>query len=111
MKLTGYVLDSSAMLGFAAGRVRYRGLVRAALEDMVTLALPTAALAVAWARASRSEQDALQELIDFPVTTIDVLGLGESVGAGLLLAEAGKPEVVATGHVIWMARQIGRAHV
>lgn len=103
----GRVLDTSAVVQFASNTSIYmQAAVWVALEESLVLAIPTTALAEAWAQADRADHDALEVLLGLPVTVVDPLDASRTRPVGELLAAAPSAGVRA-GHVAEVARRRG----
>jgi len=71
----GRILDSSAILAFVAGAPYPSAVVWHAVECNVVLAIPSAALAEAWAWSRPEDRDVLEVLLGLPVVVVvDELG-------------------------------------
>ena len=106
MNLTGYILDESALTGYARNVPDWHSFVWSAGQRLSLLMVPAAAAAAAWARtATEQQRDALQELLDYPGTRVEPLDEAEAAAVGLLLTDAGQPDLLAVGHAVWRARQ------
>ena len=105
--LGGIVLDSTALLAFAAGRPYPAAIVWHAVEYGVVLVVPTAAVADAQARLSPGDHDVLNVLLDLPVTVIDDLTRAQAGRVADLLAKADRPDLLAAAHAAACARHRG----
>ncbi len=103
----GWVLDACTLASFAREQPYPQALVWAAVEEGMVLAVPSAALAVAWARLPTEAHDALSVLLDLPQTVVDALDAESSAVVGTILATAGQPTAVSPGHVIHTATRRG----
>ncbi|WP_433604240.1 hypothetical protein ACQP2P_24105 [Dactylosporangium sp. CA-139114] len=100
----GRILDSSAILGFVAGKPYSSAIVWHAVDQGVVLAVPAAALAEAWAQTSPKDYDVLKVLLALPVVVVDALTAADAVDSGALLAGEGGPATVAAAHVVRRAQ-------
>lgn len=103
----GRVLDTSAVVQFASNTSIYmQSAVWVALEESLVLAIPTTALAEAWAQTDPADHDALEVLLGLPVTVVDSLDGARARTVGELLTAASGAGVRA-GHVVEVARRRG----
>ncbi|MEV8514502.1 hypothetical protein [Dactylosporangium sp. NPDC051484] len=100
----GRILDSSAILGFVAGKPYSSAIVWHAVDRGVVLAVPAAALAEAWAQTSPKDYDVLKVLLSLPVVVVDDLTAADAVDSGALFAGGGGPSLVAAAHVVRRAQ-------
>jgi hypothetical protein len=70
MAVGGRILDSSAILAFVAGAPYPSAVVWHAVAQNVVLAIPSAALAEAWAHARPEDRDVLEALLGLPVVVV-----------------------------------------
>ncbi|HEY9392070.1 MAG TPA: hypothetical protein VIR27_20140 [Mycobacteriales bacterium] len=102
----GKVLDTSALVQFARRRSVYaHAVVWSAVDGDAVLAVPTVALARAWASIDPDHHAAMDVLVGLPVTVLDHLD-SSAREVGLLLAGSGCADVV-TGAVAWCALRRG----
>lgn len=97
----GRILDVSALVGFAASMPYPQAVVWTAVKEGVVLAVPSGALAEAWAQARRRDRDALQVLLGLPVTVIMELDRKAARDVGLMMSRSQQHGNVAAGHVAW----------
>ncbi|GAA3298592.1 MULTISPECIES: hypothetical protein [Dactylosporangium] len=100
----GRILDSSAILGFVAGKPYSSAIVWHAVDQGVVLAVPAAALAEAWAQTSPKDYDVLKVLLSLPVVVVDELTAADAVDSGALFSGEGGPATVAAAHVVRRAQ-------
>jgi hypothetical protein len=100
----GRILDSSAILGFVAGKPYSSAIVWHAVDQGVVLAVPAAALAEAWAQTSPKDYDVLRVLLSLPVVVVDELTVADACDSGTLLGGEGGPALVAAAHVVRRAQ-------
>jgi hypothetical protein len=87
----GRILDSAAILGFIAGAPYPSAVVWHALRQNVVLAIPSAALAEAWAYTRPEDHDVLRVLLGLPVVVVvDDLHAGESAPAAAHVVRRGR---------------------
>lgn len=81
----GRVLDASALLAFASGTSIYaQALVWTAVEADIVLAVPSTALAMAWARIPDKDHDVLDVLMQLYVIVVDDLTVERARAVGML---------------------------
>lgn len=79
----GRVLDSPALTAFSQGLPYAQAMVWAAVAEDVVLAVPAAALSVAWSRATTdAERDVLRVLLDLPETVVEPVDTAAAMGIG-----------------------------
>lgn len=100
----GRILDSSAILGFVAGKPYSSAIVWHAVDQGVVLAVPAAALAEAWAQTPPKDHDVLKVLLSLPVVVIDELTVSDAMDSGAMFAGDGRPSLVAAAHVVRRAQ-------
>ncbi|WP_433199351.1 hypothetical protein ACQP00_26820 [Dactylosporangium sp. CS-047395] len=100
----GRILDSSAILGFVAGKPYSSAIVWHAVDQGVVLAVPAAALAEAWAQTSPKDYDVLKVLLSLPVVVVDDLTAADAMDGGAMFAGDGGPATVAAAHVVRRAQ-------
>ena len=102
----GRILDDTAILDIAAGTTIYaRAVTETALQAGLTLAVPSAALAAAWAAAAPAGRLFIDDLLDLPVVVVDPLDAPAARGAGAVIT--GFRAAVEHGHVVVSARARG----
>lgn len=101
----GRILDTSALIGFAASSPYPQAVVWTAVEQAVALAVPSGALTEAWSKTRRRDRDALQVLLALPVTVVLDLNTQSARDVGLLLSRTRQHGNLAAGHVIWCAQR------
>lgn len=100
----GRILDSSAILGFVAGKPYSSAIVWHAVDQGVVLAVPATALAEAWAQTSPKDYDVIKVLLSLPVVVVDELTVADACDSGSLLAGEGGPALVVAAHVVRRAQ-------
>jgi hypothetical protein len=100
----GRILDSSAILGFVAGKPYSSAIVWHAVDQGVVLAVPAAALAEAWQQTSPKDYDVLRVLLSLPVVVVDEMTTADAVDSATLLGGDGGPGLVAAAHVVRRAQ-------
>jgi hypothetical protein len=100
----GRILDSSAILGFVAGKPYSSAIVWHAVDQGVVLAVPAAALAEAWAQTSPKDYDVLRVLLSLPVVVVDALTAADACDSGALFDGDGNPSLIAAAHVVRRAQ-------
>jgi hypothetical protein len=106
----GRILDTSAILNVATGASVYgRALRDTALGEGMTLSVPAAALAAAWAAAGPLGRLFLDQLLDVPVVVVDPLDGPAARTVGVVLAFPSVPGsyTLDQGHVVAVARGRG----
>ncbi|MEN3358237.1 MAG: hypothetical protein V7637_2219 [Mycobacteriales bacterium] len=104
----GVVLDTSSLTDAATGATVYtRAKIRTAVEYGIILAIPTAALAAAWAQVPPSGYPFLALAADLSVAVADPLDEATARDLGLLLAAAGPGPDLVAAHVVCSARRRG----
>ncbi|CAL9677654.1 hypothetical protein SUDANB95_07980 (plasmid) [Actinosynnema sp. ALI-1.44] len=92
--VSGWVLDPRAIFLFATGHPHARGVVWDAMDTGYSLAVPSAALAHAYAVTPAHDHDAIGVLRRLPIVVIDHLDAVRAEDVGRLLAGADQPEVL-----------------
>lgn len=106
--LTGYILDTSVLVGYVRNVPDCHAFIWIAGQRMSMLMTPAIAATSAWAHTANEQQrDALQELLDYPGTRVEPLDEGDATAVGLILASAGQPASLVAGHVVWRAQRWG----
>src|SRR5690606_31048434 len=82
-----------------------QAVVWTAADQNIVLAVPTCALAEAWAEAPRRDRDALRVLRSLPVTVTLELDQSAAHGVGLMLSRSRQHGKLAAGHVTWCAQR------
>jgi hypothetical protein len=104
----GVVLDTSSLTDAATGATIYtRAKIRTAVEYGIVLAIPTAALAAAWAQVPPSGYPFLALAADLSVAVTDPLDEATARDIGLLLSAAQPGPDLAAAHVAHTARRRG----
>lgn len=105
----GVVLDASAIIDAASGRTAYASaIIDSALHNGRVLALPTSAVAQAWARAAPEQEALLAILPSLPVVVVHHFDLDTAIDAGAAAGAAGHPDAsTALMHVVQLARARG----
>jgi hypothetical protein len=98
----GRVLDASMIVSFATGTSVYAAaLVWTAVEEGIVLAVPSTAVAEAWADLADKHQPVLDVLLQLPVTVVDDLDGQQARAVGGL---GGQP---LDAHALLCARDRG----
>jgi hypothetical protein len=97
----GRVLHTGALLALADGSLYMGALLRWAVEEDVTLAVPTVAIAQAWARAG-SDRYRIGDLLTLDVVVPVPLSQPAAIAVGELIAKASGTDVV-DGHTVHLA--------
>jgi hypothetical protein len=108
--MTGLVLDAGAVRALAVGSTVYaRALRQTTVTEGITLAVPAAAYAVAWAGSTPAGRWFLDNLLDLSVIVVDPLDApaGRAVGVVLSSRPAGVPPLLDLGHIVVSARARG----
>src|SRR5918994_5078799 len=88
----GRILDTSALLDVATGATVYaRSLVDTATQAGLTLSVPAAALAAAWAATGPLGRLSLDLLLEVPVVVVDPLDEPAAGAVGVALARPSVP--------------------
>jgi len=104
----GVVLDTSSLADAATGATIYtRAKIRTAVEYGIVLAIPTAALAAAWAQVPPSGYPFLALAAGLSVAVADPLDEVTARDLGLLLSAADPGPDLAAAHVVCSARRRG----
>ena len=108
----GWVLDHHAVAAWARVQPYAQALVWSAMEVGMTVVVPAAVLALAYADIAEQDHDVLRELLDLPVTVFDPLTAAETPELGRVLAAAVDPaaltpDAVALAHVVHAASRRG----
>ena len=108
----GWVLDHHALAACARVEPYAQSLVWSAMEVGMAVAVPVAALPLAYAATGESDHDVLRALLDLPVTLPDPLTEAEAPELGRILASAADPgalapDALALACVVHSARRWG----
>jgi|SRR5215475_8163516 len=104
----GVVLDASALADAATGKTLYaKARIVTAAESGIVLAVPTAALAAAWAEVAPSGRPFLDLVPTLSVAVVITLDHTAAPEVGLLLAAAPPGPDLAAAHVVWSAQRRG----
>lgn len=108
----GWVLDHHALAAWARAEPYAQSLVWAAMEVGMAIAVPAAALALAYAATSDADHDVLRALLELPVTLHDPLTAADGPALGRILASATEPaalgpDALALACVVQSARRRG----
>ncbi|MGH3769394.1 MAG: PIN domain-containing protein [Pseudonocardiaceae bacterium] len=103
----GVVLDSTALLEFAAGRPYASAVVWHAAEQGIVLVVPAASLADGQARLAPADLEVIEVLLDLPVTVVVDLTRGEAREVAAALSKAGKLDSLPAGHAALTAQNRG----
>ncbi|MDQ2789403.1 MAG: hypothetical protein DLM60_12710 [Pseudonocardiales bacterium] len=108
----GWVLDHHALAAWARVEPYAQSLVWSAMEVGMAVAVPVAALPLAYAATRKSEHEVLRALLDLPVTLRDPLTETDAPALGGILAGAADPgalgsDALALACVVHSARRRG----
>lgn len=108
----GWVLDHHALAAWARVEPYAQSLVWSAMEVGMTIAIPVAALPLAYAALPESAHDVLRALLELPVTLLDPLTEADVPALGRILANAADPsalgpDALAQACVVHSARRRG----
>ncbi len=108
----GWVLDHHALSAWARLEPYVQSLVWSAMEVGMAVAVPVAALPLAYATTRESEHDVLRALLELPVTLRDPLSETDAPELGRILASAPDPgalgsDALALVCVVHSARRRG----
>jgi hypothetical protein len=92
----GWVLDHHALAAWARVEPYAQALVWSAMEVGMAVAVPIAALPLAYAATRESDHDVLRALLDLPVTLHDPLTEADTPELGRILASAADPGALAS---------------
>jgi hypothetical protein len=92
----GWVLDHHALVSWARVEPYAQSLVWSAMEVGMAVAVPVAALPLAYAATRESDHDVLRALLELPVTLRDPLTEADAPELGRILANAADPSVLAS---------------
>lgn len=92
----GWVLDHHALASWARVEPYAQSLVWSAMEVGMAVAVPVAALPLAYAATRESDHDVLRALLELPVTLRDPLTEADAPALGRILANAADPGVLAS---------------
>ncbi|MGH3821222.1 MAG: PIN domain-containing protein [Pseudonocardiaceae bacterium] len=106
--MSGATLDTGALIALESGDPFLRALVRRAVENRVSLAIPAGVLAQAWRGSAR--QVRLAHLLRASITEVVALDRHAALAVGKLCALSGKFDVIDVSVVI-CARQRGHSIV
>jgi hypothetical protein len=99
--VTGLVCDGDAVHALAVGTTPHaRELLEIALTEGVTLAVPAAAYAAAWARSTPPGRLWLDGFLELSVVTIDPLDAPAARAVGVVLARSGGRAALDVGQVV-----------
>ncbi len=101
----GRVLHTGALCAFARGSLYMAALLRRAVDGDVILAVPTGALAEAWARAGEGRYR-LELLMSLPVVTAVTMNESAARAVGEILAATDQRDIVA-GHAAYLSAEQG----
>jgi hypothetical protein len=101
---TGTTLDTGALVAVENGSTTMRALIRTALQEDATVAIPAGVLAQAWRASPR--QARLSRLLASPNVAVVALDRAAALAVGRLCAETGAQDVVDVSVVV-CARQRG----
>jgi hypothetical protein len=106
--VTGRVLDTSALVRLALGRSLYmQAFARHSTAIGLIWAIPTTAVAEAWAQLPAKGRLALSVLLQLGQTTIEQLEVSQAGAVGEILEGAGPHIDVCAAHVIEVAARRG----
>jgi hypothetical protein len=108
----GWVLDHHALASWARVEPYAQSLVWSAMEVGIAVAVPVAALPLAYAATRESDHDVLRALLELPVTLHDPLAETDAPALGRILASATDPgalgaDALALACVVHSARSRG----
>jgi hypothetical protein len=108
----GWVLDHHALAAWARVEPYAQSLVWSAMEVGMAVAVPVAALPLAYAAIRESDHDVLRALLELPVTLRDPLTEADAPELGRILAGAADPgklgaDALALACVVRCARRRG----
>ena len=107
----GWVLDHHALAAWARVEPYAQSLVWSAMEVGMAVAVPIAALPLAYAATRESDHDVLRALLELPVTLHDPLTEADVPALGRILAAADPgalgPDALALACVVHSARRRG----
>ncbi|MDQ2881706.1 MAG: hypothetical protein M3Y48_10865 [Actinomycetota bacterium] len=108
----GWVLDHHALAAWARVEPYAQSLVWSAMEVGMAVAVPVAALPLAYAATRKSDHEVLRALLDLPVTLRDPLTESAAPALGRILAGAADPgalgsDALALACVVHSARRRG----
>jgi hypothetical protein len=92
----GWVLDHHAIAAWARVEPYAQSLVWSAMEVGMVVAVPVAALPLAYAATRESDHDVLRALLELPVTLRDPLTEADAPELGRILAGAADPAALAS---------------
>ena len=92
----GWVLDHHALASWARVEPYAQSLVWSAMEVGMAVAVPVAALPLAFAVTRESDHDVLRALLELPVTLRDPLTEADAPELGRILAGAADPSSLAS---------------
>ncbi len=101
----GRVLHTGALRAFARGSLYMAALLRRAVDGGVILAVPSGALAEAWATAGEGRYR-LDLLTSLPVVTVVAMGESAARAVGEILAATHETDIVA-GHAAYLSAEQG----
>jgi hypothetical protein len=107
--IEGTVLDVSAITDIAGGRTAYgAAFLDTAVAAGRAVVVPAAAWLEAWGSAPASSRPFLEMLSGLPVILFSELDAPAAQAAGLMVGQAGDPQLSAgTAHAVQLARSIG----
>ncbi len=105
----GWVLDHHAIAAWARVEPYAQSLVWSAMEVGMAVAVPVAALPLAYAATQESDHDVLRALLDLPVTLHDPLTEANAPELGRILANAADPAAL-TSDALALACVVYSAH-
>jgi hypothetical protein len=91
----GWVLDHHAIAAWARVEPYAQSLVWSAMEVGMAMAVPVAALPLAYAATRESDHDVLRALLELPVTLRDPLTEADAPELGRILAGAADPAALS----------------
>src|SRR5579875_3435563 len=106
--VTGLTLDTGALIALERGDSRIRALLRRALENHMTLAVPASVVAQSWRGGPR--QARVARLLGDPAGDVPPLDEMTARAVGLLCGRSGHPDIVDV-HVALHARDRNQAVV
>lgn len=106
--MTGLVGDTGAVVALATGSTLHaRDLLQAAVAEGITLAVPAAAYAAAWAGSAPLGRMLLDGFLDLSVVVVDPLDAQTARATAVVLARAGGRASLDFGQVVVSAQARG----
>lgn len=108
--MDGWVLDTSAIEWFAAGRDYAHAVVFESMRHITTLLVPSSVLIMAYARVPKGAHHAIDVLLSLPIIERDMVedskakAIGELLAAPVDYEETRSAAAMATAHTVVAAR-------